>query len=364
MTSCARETTLKHGTKRRATRTGRGVLASGDWDLWGRTETDQRRRLPAPPIQKRIADTSNLISLIQPEDCPLGGAPLAELIARRRSRLCYTDEPITLEELSFLLWSAQGVRLVLRDGSGRVTLQRRTVPSGAARHPFESYVVATRVDGIDSGLYRYVPLSHALLPIRTGVDLSEEVATAARGQQCVRASAAVFVWTAVPYRSEWRYGCMSSKPIAVALGHVSQNLYLAAESIDCGTCGIEMYDQAAMDELLGADGQEELTVHLAPVGRTVRRDVVRVAGDTLDRYVGRYDGDDGRSVNISRRENRLYYTLCGGVAFELVPVSETSFQFRGLESQVTFGADASGRVTHFVFSRGDCSKIRKRLDEA
>ena len=68
-------------------------------------------------------------------------------------------------------------------------------------------------------------------------------------------AAVVFIWAAVPYRSEWKYGCIAHKMIAIEAGHVCQNLYLAAESIDAGTCAMLGYHQPALDELIGVDGE-------------------------------------------------------------------------------------------------------------
>ena len=76
-----------------------------------------------------------------------------------------------------------------------------------------------------------------------------------------------FVWTAIPYRMEWRYGMAAHKVIAIDAGHVCQNLYLACEAVDAGTCAIAAYDQERMDRLLGVDGSEEFTVYLASVGK-------------------------------------------------------------------------------------------------
>ena len=79
--------------------------------------------------------------------------------------------------------------------------------------------------------------------------------------------AATFVWTVLPYRTEWRYAFLSPKIIAQDAGHLCQNLYLACEAIGAGTCGIDAYDQAELDTLLGVDGCDEYAVYAAPVGR-------------------------------------------------------------------------------------------------
>jgi SagB-type dehydrogenase family enzyme len=87
------------------------------------------------------------------------------------------------------------------------------------------------------------------------------------GQGFVGDSAVTFVWTTVPYRMEWRYSLAAHRVILIDVGHVCQNLYLACEAIDAGTCAVGAYDQQAIDALIGVDGEDEFTVYLAPVGK-------------------------------------------------------------------------------------------------
>ena len=79
----------------------------------------------------------------------------------------------------------------------------------------------------------------------------------------------MFVWTALPYRTEWRYATISHKVIAMDAGHMCQNLYLAVEAIQAGTCAIGAYDQDPMDRLIGVDGEEEFVIYVAPVGKVL-----------------------------------------------------------------------------------------------
>jgi len=83
----------------------------------------------------------------------------------------------------------------------------------------------------------------------------------------VGAAAVTFVWTAIPYRMEWRYGLAAHRVILLDAGHVCQNLYLACEAIGAGTCAAAAYDQEKIDGLLGLDGKDEFVIYLAPVGK-------------------------------------------------------------------------------------------------
>jgi SagB-type dehydrogenase family enzyme len=145
------------------------------------------------------------------------------------------------------------------------------VPSAGARHPFETYLLVNRVEGVGPGLYRYLPLEHKLCLLEDDWRTAREIHSACY-EQYVLESAATFIWTAIPYRTEWRYATLAHRVILIDAGHVCQNLYLACESIGAGTCAIGAYDQARLDAILDIDGDEELTVYVAPVGRVARRE--------------------------------------------------------------------------------------------
>ncbi len=132
---------------------------------------------------------------------------------------------------------------------------------------FETYLAVFRVEGLEKGLYRYLPLEHALLPLGHPDRLEEETARAALGQKFAGKGAVTFFWTALPWRTEWRYSEASVKVIALDGGHICQNLYLACEAIGAGTCAIAAYDQDAADRLVGADGKDEFVVYMAPAGK-------------------------------------------------------------------------------------------------
>jgi nitroreductase len=97
--------------------------------------------------------------------------------------------------------------------------------------------------------------------------MAAKLLEAAAGLWFVVRAAAVFIWTTIPYRAEWRYGLAAHKGIALDAGHFCQNLYLACEAIGAGTCAVAAYPQEIMDCLVRVDGQEEFVIYLAPVGK-------------------------------------------------------------------------------------------------
>ncbi|MGC9357251.1 MAG: SagB/ThcOx family dehydrogenase [Anaerolineae bacterium] len=235
-------------------------------DIWKELQgrrTDQQKGLPHPPLQKPYPEEATLIDLEAPENLNLGEIPLNEAIAKRQSRRKYLEDALSLEDLAFLLWATQGARKIL--SGGRAVF--RTVPSAGARHPFETYLSIHRVANLPVGLYRYLSLDHKLCRLSTDPTLPQKLAQACHDQSFVAQSAVTFVWTALPYRTEWRYDVAAHKVIALDAGHVCQNLYLAAEGIGCGTCAIAAYNQKMVDALLDVDGEDEFAIYVAPVGK-------------------------------------------------------------------------------------------------
>ena len=241
----------------------RKFLKNIAWLEMESTPTDQQKHLPPPPLQRPYPEDAVIVDLIPPEDLSLPTLSTLEAITKRRSHRKYTNTPLTLEELSYLLWAVQGVHEVWREG----VAVRRTVPSAGARHPFETYVVINRVQDVEAGLYRYLSMEHKLCRQYTDPALANKTASACHHQGFVSRSAVTFIWTAIPYRTEWRYALMAPKLVNLDAGHMCQNLYLAATSINAGTCAIAAYNQKEMDALLGVDGEDEFAIYVAPVGK-------------------------------------------------------------------------------------------------
>ena len=228
-------------------------------DWWG---TPQSLGDEPPPVQKPVPQGAPLIALPDREQWQIAAIDLADAIAGRESHRRFLPQPLSLSELAFLLWHTQGVRQVVKEAA-----VLRTVPSAGCRHPLETYLAVLRVTGLTPGIYRYLPLDHALVSMGDPGELAASISAACRGQRFAAQAAATFFWTAIPSRTEWRYAEASYKVIALDAGHACQNLYLAAAAIGAGTCAIAAYDQDLADRLLGVDGDEEFTVYIAPVGK-------------------------------------------------------------------------------------------------
>jgi SagB-type dehydrogenase family enzyme len=226
-------------------------------------QTAQSLGKEPPSIQKCPLEGQAVIALPEPEAFKaFRGTDLIEAIEARRSHRRFLPLPLTLTELSFLLWATQGVSELLAPGSAL-----RTVPSAGCRHAFESYLVVNNVATLDVGVYRYLPVEHALVFEHAMENLPVRLAQATLGQEFIAMAPVTFAWTVIPYRMEWRYDLAAHRVIAMDVGHVCQNLYLACEAVRAGTCAIAAYHQEQMDALLQVDGEDEFTIYLAPVGK-------------------------------------------------------------------------------------------------
>ncbi|MDD3626540.1 MAG: SagB/ThcOx family dehydrogenase [bacterium] len=231
------------------------------------TISDQMKGIPFPPLEKAADPGQKIIELPDPKKVKLMTNDIIDVIDKRRSRRKFTDNPLTLLELSYLLWATQGIEKLVNNNH----ISLRTVPSAGARHPFETYLAVHNVSDLDPGLYRYLPIEHQLVFLEKIPELKSKLNKAAFDQNFVGECAVTFLWGCVPYRGEWRYTLTSHKVMLIDIGHVCQNLYLACESINCGTCAVGAYNQEEIDELLNLDGKNEFIIYLAPVGKLNRK---------------------------------------------------------------------------------------------
>src|SRR5690606_5834931 len=155
-------------------------------------------------------------ALSKPDAAVLRQRDLHACLTGRRSRRAYSTAPLSLPELSYLLWVTQGVDQVIREGYATL----RPAPSAGARHTFETYVLASRIADLNAGTSRYLAREQQLVQRSRWEDLPDgvigvarQIACAASDQTFVSEAAAVFVWSCLPYRAEWRYGPRSHKNI-------------------------------------------------------------------------------------------------------------------------------------------------------
>jgi len=177
-------------------------------------------------------------------------------LQKRRSLREYLDVPVTLADVSQLLWAAQGITN---------THGYRTAPSAGALYPLEVYLVAGHVTDLPVGVYKYRPHTHTLVPIAEG-DLRSDLASAALGQSPVRDGAIVLVVAAVYERTTAKYGRRGVQYVHMEIGHVAQNVYLQAESLELGTVFIGAFSDNRVQDVLQMP-EAEHPLGLMPIGR-------------------------------------------------------------------------------------------------
>ncbi|WP_292467826.1 SagB/ThcOx family dehydrogenase [Methanolobus sp.] len=224
--------------------------------------SDQSMGYPQPALELGDKDTGNIIDLPLPKDIQVKDIDLRQAIEKRTSIRNYSSEPLSIEELSYLLWCTQGVKEVVRN-----VVTFRTVPSAGARHALETYILANNVKELEKGLYRFLPIEHKLVEIDMEKDIADKIKHGCLDQAFVKTSAATFIWTAVPYRMEWRYGQRGYRYLHLDAGHACQNLYLNGEAVGCGVCAIAAFLDEEINPAIGVDGENEFVIYVATVGK-------------------------------------------------------------------------------------------------
>ena len=230
-------------------------------------ESDQNLKKPQPPLVKARMTDGPMIPLPREFDTLELNSNILSVIYNRKSSRVYTQESMSLLELSFLLWATQGVKGIR--GKNYATL--RTVPCGGARHEYETYLAVRKVDGLEPGIYHYLPMEHALEFIKSVPELDQEITESLDGQSFGAKANVVFYWAMVAYRAEWRYGILAHRVALIDAGHIGQNLYIGCSALGLGVCGIAAFSHKKCCGLLNIDGEEEYVVYTAPVG-TVKAD--------------------------------------------------------------------------------------------
>ncbi len=187
----------------------------------------------------------------------ISSTAVEEALHKRRSVRDFKDAPLTISEVSQLLWAAQGTV---------GARYRRTVPSAGALYPLELYIVAGNVTGLTAGVYRYLPEGHELLGIVSG-DRRSNLCDAALGQSSIRRAPAVIVISAVYERTTSKYGERGIRYVHMEAGHAAQNVYLQTVSLGLGTVVIGAFRDEEIRKIMKMSDRER-PLYIMPVGRS------------------------------------------------------------------------------------------------
>ena len=189
---------------------------------------------------------SDMVKLPSPD---FTNASIEECMEKRRSVRGYKDQDLSLQQISNILWAAQGIT--------EERSEFRTVPSAGATFPLEVFVAKK------DGLYRYVPSSHALKQ-ETDKDIRKDIAKAALGQGFISDAGLVVIITALFERTAMRYGGRAARYVHMEAGHCAQNIHLEAVALGLGSVPVGAFRDDDLSRLLKLKDEEPL--YIIPVG--------------------------------------------------------------------------------------------------
>jgi len=225
-------------------------------------EATERFRRPAIAQVETFKKYPEAEKVALPRHWQLTEEKLVPLLQNRRSLRRYSSEPLLLQDLAFMLWSSQGITAI----SGNYSF--RTVPSGGALYPVETYLSVHRVEGLSPGTYHFDVESFCLERL-SNIDSRENVADACLNQNFMAGSAVTFLWSAVFRRCMSKYGNRGIRYILLDAGHICQNVLLAAEATGSGGCPIAAFYDNEVNDLLGLAPDEESVLYAASVGKKI-----------------------------------------------------------------------------------------------
>jgi SagB-type dehydrogenase family enzyme len=226
---------------------------------------DMILRVPEPSADLPVPDGTAVIGLPHPGRIRVADVSVREAIEGWEPVGFFPRSSITLKELSFLLWCTQGCRKSAPD-----TIRLRNVPSSGSRYPIETYFVAGEVEGLATGLYRYLPASHSIISLREDSDLPFAMGTASMNFKLVTRAAVTFLWVAIPYRSVWALGNRGYRSVLIEAGHICQALIMASACISCRVHPIDLFHDQMIMQLAGLDPEDQWPLYIASVGKEER----------------------------------------------------------------------------------------------
>lgn len=191
---------------------------------------------------------------------PQGKISVEEAISKRRSVRRFRAQPLSLAQLSQLLWSAQGIT-----GTGG----RRAAPSAGATYPLEIFVAIGEhgIESLAAGIYHYQVDSHSLSLHLSG-DLRQKLADTALGQSFIANCPVDIVVCALHPRTAYRYGRRGERYVHMEVGHVGQNVSLQAVALGLATVTVGAFEDEEVGKVLKLEEQIK-PLYIIPIGKPV-----------------------------------------------------------------------------------------------
>lgn len=200
---------------------------------------------------------TNIIQL--PEPNFESNISIEKALLQRKSVRNYTDAPLSLAEISQILWSAQ--RINIRDDGKK----GRTAPSAGALYPLKIYLTVNNVTGLEPGVYSFIPEEHKLSRVIAG-NVGIQLKEAAQNQPWVLKAPINIVIGAIYERTTGKYGDKGIKFVHMEVGHVGQNIYLQVISLGLGTLVVGAFDDNKVRSILNLE-DNVTPLYIMPVGR-------------------------------------------------------------------------------------------------
>lgn len=187
-----------------------------------------------------------------------GQMSVEKAIMERRTERSFSSKTLTLEQLSQILWAAQGIT----EKGGF----KRAAPSAGALYPMDVFVVVGKgsIDGMGQGIYHYEPRTHSLSLIAEG-DHRDELARSSLSQFWM-AKAPVNVVICAEYRRiTGKYGERGERYAVIESGHIAQNIFLQCQAVGLHAGLVGAFTDAEVRRVLSIEpGLEPLLI--MPVG--------------------------------------------------------------------------------------------------
>jgi SagB-type dehydrogenase family enzyme len=175
---------------------------------------------------------------------------LEEALHVRRTVRSFAPTPLSLSQLSQLLWATYGMTDHRRG--------KKTAPSAGALYPLNCYVAVgdEGVKGVKGGVYQYLPSSHALETLVAG-DRKREIARASLGQMWMAEAPVMVIITAEYRRITGRYRERGIRYAHMEVGHAGENLFLQCCALGLGAGIVGAFDDDAVADVVGLSPRHE-----------------------------------------------------------------------------------------------------------
>lgn len=252
-----------------------------------------------------------------PEPRPRAGMSIGAAIdAARRPVSGFTPAPLSLADLSTLLYMTNGITRELRYPG--LTYYLRAAPSAGALYPTVTYILVHNVEGLPPGLYHYAVEGHKLHRLRSGEALNDELAAFVAHDDLVRSAPVTFVFTAIFFRSSWKYRERAYRYCLLDAGHLAVQTVLTASALGHGSTLIGRFDDRKVNAFLELEEGKEGALLIVPVGMPSERPAPAAGGIAFAPRPHRADAG-GKSL-LLLMHGRTYFAAEGGPVAPLPPL--------------------------------------------